>query len=63
MASGTLGIENVNINVYDLDNNGVGWANTDENGYYTVNGIPAGNKKSRIQYRQCSRKLPRRMVQ
>jgi len=44
-ASGTLGIENVNINVYDLNNNGIGWANTDENGYYTVDGVPAGNCK------------------
>ncbi len=44
-SSGTLGIENVDITVYDLDNNDIGWANTDENGYYTVNGIPAGDKK------------------
>jgi hypothetical protein len=46
--SGSNGIANVNINVNDMNGNGVAWTSTDSNGDYTVNGIPPGNHKVRF---------------
>jgi len=39
------GIENVNVNIYDPDNNFINSASTDSNGDYAVEGIPAGSYK------------------
>jgi hypothetical protein len=44
-ASGTNGIANVDVNIHDLNGDGIDGTNTDENGYYTVNGLPAGDYK------------------
>jgi hypothetical protein len=44
-ASGTNGIANVNVNLKDLNNNGIDGTGTDENGYYSLDGNPAGDYK------------------
>jgi hypothetical protein len=44
-SSGTTGIENVDVYINDLNGNGINGTNTDANGDYTINGIPAGDYK------------------
>jgi hypothetical protein len=40
-----IGIQNIQVRVYDLGNNSVGTINTDASGNYTVSGLPGGNLK------------------
>jgi hypothetical protein len=42
-STGTVGINNVNINIRDMNNNWYHGVNTDNEGYYTVYGLPAGD--------------------
>jgi hypothetical protein len=44
-SSGIAGIPNVNVNIDDLNGNWINGTHTDENGYYTVDGLPAGDYK------------------
>jgi hypothetical protein len=44
-SSGTTGIADVNVNINDLNGDWINGTNTDENGYYTVNGVLTGDYK------------------